>query len=308
MSGARAILIAGPTASGKSAAAIALAERLGGAVVNADSMQVYRDLRVLTARPSAGDEARARHALYGFVPAGEAYSVGRWIGDAARVLAELEKERRVPIFTGGTGLYFKALLEGLSPVPDIPEGIRRRWRALARDATGPELHDMLADADPQMARALRPSDPQRILRALEVIEATGRSLAEWRREPGKGVLRESETARIYVSPERDWLGERIEKRFDAMIAAGALEEVRALMAQELDPDLPAMRALGVAALAAHLDGRMTLEEAATQVATETRRYAKRQITWARRNMMSWEWISTQYSESLPDKIFSVIDV
>lgn len=308
MPGYRAILIAGPTASGKSAAAIALAERMGGTVVNADSMQVYRDLRVLTARPSPEDEARVPHALYGFVPAREAYSVGRWMEDAARALGEVEAAGCLPVFTGGTGLYFRALLEGLSPVPDIPDDVRRRWRGIARDASGPELHAMLAERDPEMARLLRPSDPQRIVRALEVMEATGKSLAEWQRQPGKGLLNEAETLRLFVAPERQWLVERIAKRFDAMIAGGALDEVRALMAQDLDPGLPAMRAHGVPALIQHLKGRISLEEASARVAAETRHYAKRQMTWARRNMMSWKWIEAKDSESLAHKIFSVIDV
>lgn len=308
MSRYRAILIAGPTASGKSAAAIALAEKLGGTIINADSMQVYSDLCVLTARPSPRDETRAPHALYGFVPASERYSVGRWLEDADRALAGAEVAGRMPIFTGGTGLYFKALLEGLSPVPEIPEEVRRRWSGLARDASPPELHAMLMQADPEMARMLRPSDPQRILRALEVMEATGRSLAEWQRQSGRGLLGEQETIRLFVAPDRDRLAARIAKRFEGMIAAGALEEVRALMEQKLDPALPAMRAHGVAALTDCLEGRITLEEASGRVVTETRRYAKRQMTWARRNMMSWNWIVAQDSESLLHKIFSVVDV
>lgn len=308
MSGYRAILIAGPTAGGKSAAAIALAERLGGRIINADSMQVYRDLRILTARPSREDEARVPHALYGFVPASETYSVGRWLADARAALGEARAAGRMPIVTGGTGLYFKALLEGLSPVPDIPEEVRGYWRGMARNANGPELHAALAERDPAMAEELRPSDPQRILRALEVIDATGRSLAEWRREPGRGLLGEAETVRLFVAPEREWLGERIAKRFDAMIAAGALDEARALMAQRLDPGLPAMRALGVAPLIRHLQGALTLEAAAERVAAETRRYAKRQMTWARRNMMSWDWLNEKESESLVQKIFSIVDV
>lgn len=277
-------------------------------MVNADSMQVYRDLRVLTARPSPVDAARVPHRLYGFVPASEAYSVGRWVEDVSRVLADLEGEGRVPVFTGGTGLYFKVLLEGLSPVPDIPDRVRQRWRRIARDTSGPELHEMLMDIDPQMGGALRPSDPQRIVRALEVIEATGKSLAEWQRLPGKGLIAERETVRIFVEPERDWLAERIARRFGAMIEGGAMEEVRALTAQHLDAELPAMRALGVSALADCLEGRITLEAASIQVATETRRYAKRQMTWAKRNMVSWKWLSAQDSESLLHRIFSVIDV
>ena len=193
----RAILIAGPTASGKSAAALACAERLDGVIVNADSMQVYRDLRVLTARPDEADEARARHALYGFLPAHEAYSGGRWLADVDKAIAQAESAGAIPIITGGTGLYFKALLEGLSPVPDIPPRIRSRWRRIARESGGPELHDLLKTRDPVMAERLRPSDPQRIVRALEVLEATGQSLAAWHEKPGEGFARLARRAADY---------------------------------------------------------------------------------------------------------------
>lgn len=308
MPGYRAILIAGPTASGKSAAALALAEQLGGTVINADSMQVYRDLRVLTARPTPEEEARVPHALYGFLLAADAYSVGRWLADAEGAVAEAEARGRVPIITGGTGLYFKALLEGLSPVPEIPARVRERWRRMARDVSGPELHELLKAQDPVMAQRLRPSDPQRIVRALEVVEATGKSLAEWQRRPGEGLFKEDEVMRILVAPERGWLAARIDARFDAMIEAGVLDEVRALKEQQLDPGLPVMRALGVAALMDHLAGRLTLEAAAERVKIETRRYAKRQMTWARRNMISWNCATEKDSERIVQKIFSIVDV
>ncbi len=304
---ARAILIAGPTASGKSSVALALAERLGGVVINADSMQVYEDLAVLTARPTPADEARAPHLLYGVLPARDPYSTGRWLADVGVVLADAEQAGQVPIIAGGTGLYFKALLEGLSPVPDIPPTVRERWRAAAATRDGAALHALLAERDPLMAARLRPSDPQRIVRALEVVTATGRSLAEWQSEPGRPLLDEAGVARFVIAPPREALAARIEARFGAMLGTGALDEVAALAAQDLDPGLPAMRALGVAPLMAHLRGELTLEAAAAQAVTETRRYAKRQMTWARRHMVAWEWIVAQDSESLAEVFFANID-
>jgi tRNA dimethylallyltransferase len=284
-----AILIAGPTASGKSAAALALAERLGGIVINADSMQVYRELSILTARPKIGDEARAPHRLYGTVPAGEAYSVGRWLEAAARAIEAAKLEGRLPILVGGTGLYFKALLEGLAPVPDIPPEIRADWRERAKALGAEGLYRELAACDPAMASRLKPSDPQRLVRALEVIDATGISLGEWQGGNASPVLPAETVAKLVIAPEREALYAAIDARFDAMIAAGALEEVRALAALGLDPGLPAMRAHGVRELAAYLGGACSLEEAVVKAKTETRRYAKRQTTWLRRFMQDWAW-------------------
>jgi tRNA dimethylallyltransferase len=284
-----AILIAGPTASGKSAAALALAERLGSTVINADSMQVYRELAVLTARPTREDEARAPHRLYGTVPAGEAYSVGRWLEDAARAIEEATSGGRVPILVGGTGLYFKALLEGLAPVPDIPREIRAAWRERAEALGAEGLYRELAARDPAMASRLKPSDAQRLVRALEVIDATGISLGEWQGGNASPLLPAEAVAKLVIAPEREALYAAIDARFDAMFAAGALEEVRALAALGLDPGLPAMRAHGVRELAAHLGGACSLEEAVVKAKTETRRYAKRQMTWLRRFMQDWTW-------------------
>jgi tRNA dimethylallyltransferase len=284
-----AILIAGPTASGKSAAALELAECLGGTIINADSMQVYRELAVLTARPDSEEMARAPHRLYGTVPAAEAYSVGRWLEDAAASIAEAKREGRVPILVGGTGLYFKALLEGLSPVRDIPPETRSFWREQS-ESLGPEgLYRALQSRDPVMAARLRPSDPQRVVRALEVIEATGVSLAEWQETAGAPVLHGDAVQKLVVAPEREPLYAAIDARFDRMMAAGALEEVRALVALHLDPGLPAMRAHGVHELVAYLAGATTLEEAVAKAKTESRRYAKRQMTWLKRFMANWAW-------------------
>ena len=283
----RTILIAGPTASGKSALALALAEQLGGVVINADSMQVYAELNILTARPSAVDLARAPHRLYGHVPAAEAYSVGRWLADVARELAAARELSRVPIIVGGTGLYFYALLHGLTPVPDIPLPVRTHWRAEA-ERLGPEaLHAVLAARDPVMAGRLRPSDPQRVTRALEVLDGSGRSLAEWARETGVPLLGEASVVRAVLMPEREDLYARCDRRFDLMLAAGALAEVEALLALGLVTEKPAMRALGVRPLVAHLRGELTLAAAAAQAKAETRHYAKRQTTWIRGRMADW---------------------
>jgi tRNA dimethylallyltransferase len=294
--GGKAILIAGPTASGKSSLALALAERLGGVVINTDSMQVYRELRILTARPTLEDERRAPHALYGFVSAADAYSVGRYVADAARALDDAYAKGLVPIFVGGTGLYFKALLEGLSPVPPVDEGVRARWRQSA-DALPPgELYRMLVERDRAMAARLDPSDLQRLVRALEVIESTGRSLADWQNESGMPVLVAGDTLRLMLMPDREVLRARVDARFNAMMEAGALDEARELAQLGLDTTLPAMRAIGVAPLMAAIRGEMSVEAAVEAVKAESRQYLKRQTTWLRRHMISWNDISKQELE------------
>jgi tRNA dimethylallyltransferase len=286
----RAILIAGPTASGKSAAALRLAERLGGTVINADSMQVYRELAVLTARPGAADLARAPHRLYGMVPSAESYSVGHWLAAAARAAGEVEGEGRVPILTGGTGLYFKALLEGLAPVPDVPPEIRAYWRDRAAAVGAESLYRELRERDPAMAARLTPTDKQRLVRALEVIDATSISLAEWQGAEAAPTLPPEGLVKLVIAPEREALYAAIDARFDAMIAAGAIEEVRALLALGLDPGLPAMRAHGVRELALYLRGDIGLAEGVSKAKTESRRYAKRQMTWLKRFMKDWDWV------------------
>lgn len=291
-----AILIAGPTASGKSALALELAERLNGAIINADSMQVYRDLRVLTARPAVEEEARLPHRMYGHVDAAHAYSAGRYAADAERAFAAVCSEGRLPIFVGGTGLYFQVLLEGLSPVPDIPQAIRSRWRDEAADTPADALHRRLRDTDPEMAARLAPTDRQRIVRALEVVEATGCSLADWQAQPGTPLIDAKDAAKLVIAPPRAILHERANTRFAAMWDAGAVDEVRGLLARDLDPGLPAMRALGVGAIQAWLSGACAREAALEKGQTETRRYIKRQLTWLRKNMIAWKWISTQQME------------
>src|ERR1700716_1298681 len=256
----KAVLIAGPTASGKSALALELAQKTGGVVINTDSMQVYRDLRILTARPTAAEEAQAPHRLYGHVDAAVNFSAGGWVADAAKVLAEARAQDRLPIFVGGSGLYFKALTRGLSAVPPIPPDVRVEIRArLQRDGVE-ALHAALMQRDPASAERLKPRDKIRIARALEVVEATGRSLTDWHRDGLPPLLRPGQFAGVFLSPDRDALYARIDARFDAMLQAGALDEVAALASRELDPLLPAMKAHGVPALLRHPRGEGTREE------------------------------------------------
>lgn len=307
MTDMRPILIAGPTASGKSALALRIAEETGGVIVNADSMQVYRELPILSARPSAADEARAPHRLYGHVPASEAYSVGRFVREAQGVLAEILGEGRRPVFVGGTGLYFKALLEGLSPIPAIPPAIREHWRAEADRKGAAKLHRKLLELDPVTASRLQPSDPQRIVRALEVLDATGRPLWEWQNEPGVPVVKAEDTVRLVVMPEREALTARSDRRFDEMMRRGALEEARGISKLGLDPALPSMRALGLRPLLAHLAGDLDREEAVAEAKAETRRYIKRQATWINGNMKSWNRLPAQQMESIGGDIVAFID-
>ena len=306
MSTSQPILIAGPTASGKSALALALAEALGGTVINADSVQVYRELNILSARPTPSDMARVPHMLYGFVPAAEAYSAGRFVIDAARAIADVRASGRRPIIAGGTGLYFKALLEGLSPVPPVPPDIRAHWRREGERQSAGDLYLHLTLRDPEMAASLHPTDRQRIVRALEVFEATGTSLAEWRRTQGTAVVGPAEAVKLVVLPERAVLNARAGQRFEAMMQAGALGEARALGALGLDANLPSMRALGVAPLIAAVRGGVSLDGAVRQAKAETRQYIKRQETWLKRHMITWERITEQETESITAKALAFI--
>jgi tRNA dimethylallyltransferase len=293
MTSSKPVLIAGPTASGKSALALGLAQEGGGVVINTDSMQVYRDLRVLTARPTPAEEAIVPHRLYGHVDAAVNFSAGAWVADAAKVLAEVRAQNRRPIFVGGSGLYFKALTRGLSAVPPIPTEIRDDVRArLERDGVE-ALHAELARRDPAAAERLKVRDRTRIARALEVVKATGRALTDWHREGLPPLLPPGEFTALFLAPGREALYARIDARFDAMLKAGALEEVAALAARNLDPLLPAMKAHGVPALTRHLRGELTLEEAATLGRVDTRHYAKRQFTWFRHQLPEFEWVAPE---------------
>jgi tRNA dimethylallyltransferase len=287
----RAVLIAGPTASGKSALALTLAEQANGVVINTDSMQVYRDLRIITARPTPDEEARVPHRLYGHRDAAINCSVGTWLDDAATALAEARHQSRLPIFIGGTGLYFKALLRGLSNVPPVPADIREAVRARIEQHGIEAVHAELARRDKVMGERLKPRDRARIARALEVIEATGRSLDHWHTHGLPPLLSAANVTAVFLAPERAELYARIDRRFAAMLGAGALEEVAALARRGLDPILPAMKAHGVPALIRHLKGEISLAEAATIGATDTRHYAKRQFTWFRHQLAEFAWVA-----------------
>ena len=284
------ILIAGPTASGKSALALEMALRHGGAIINADSMQVYRELRILTARPTPDEEAQAPHRLFGHVSVRDAYSVGRWLDDVAEALAWCTDAGRRPVIVGGTGLYFKALLEGLAPVPPVDPEIRIHWRREAGLRAAVQLHTVLAERDPEMAARLGPGDTQRIVRALEVIDSTGISLAEWQRRPGVPLVREADAECYVIRRPRAEVRHRVDRRFDAMVAEGALDEARAIAVLDLDPELPAARAHGLRPLLSHLRGEIDLAAAIEAGKLETRQYVKRQEIWIRRNMIAWKSI------------------
>ncbi|MGY3343075.1 MULTISPECIES: tRNA (adenosine(37)-N6)-dimethylallyltransferase MiaA [unclassified Bradyrhizobium] len=286
----KAVLIAGPTASGKSALALELALNVGGVVINADSMQVYRDLRIITARPTEDEQARVPHCLYGHVDAAVNFSAGAWVADAATVLERARAEGRLPIFVGGTGLYFKALTAGLSVVPPIPGEVRENVRARLERNGVEALHAELARRDPPAAERLNLRDRARIARALEVVEATGRSLLDWHHEGQPPLLPKDSFRAVFLAPERDELYARIDARFGAMLGAGALEEVEQLGARGLDPLLPAMKAHGVPALIRYLRGELGLEEAAAMGRADTRHYAKRQFTWFRHQLPEFEWV------------------
>jgi tRNA dimethylallyltransferase len=285
----RAVLIAGPTASGKSALALALAEALGGTIINADSMQVYRDLRIVTARPTAQEEARVPHLLYGHVDAAENYSVGRWCVDASAALAAVERAGRLPVVVGGTGLYFKALTRGLAAVPPIPPQIRAAVRERLEREGIAALYAELGARDAATARRLMPRDRARVTRALEVMLATGRSLTDWHAEGMKPALDAAAAVKLFLDVERAELYRRIDGRFDAMLGSGALDEVRALAWRGLDPALPAMKAHGVPWLIRHLSGEIDLVAAVEGAKRDTRRYSKRQGTWFRHQLPDWTW-------------------
>ncbi|HLP67077.1 MAG TPA: tRNA (adenosine(37)-N6)-dimethylallyltransferase MiaA [Rhizobium sp.] len=284
-----AILITGPTASGKSALALALAKRHGGVVVNADSMQVYDTLRLLTARPSDEEMEGVPHHLYGHVAAGAAYSTGDWLREVSEVLARLKAEGMLPVIVGGTGLYFKALTGGLSDMPQIPPEIRENLRQRLAEEGPAALYALLERDDPTTAAKLNPQDGQRILRALEVVTATGRSISEFQGKAGPVIVDPARAQKRIVLPERDVLYSRIDRRFSKMLDGGAIEEVEALLALDLPPEMPVMKAIGVSQIAAMLKGEMSREEVIEKASAATRQYAKRQMTWFRNQMdESWE--------------------
>jgi tRNA dimethylallyltransferase len=290
------VVVGGPTAGGKSAIALALATAFGGTVVNADSMQVYHELRVLTARPGPDEEAAAPHRLYGVLPAAEPCSAARWRDLALGAIEEARGQGRLPVVVGGTGLYLRALMEGIADVPPIPAEVRARARALLEGLGPAGLHASLAARDPATAARLAPGDAQRVARAWEVLEATGRPLSAWQAETG-GPPAGLAFLRVLVLPPRPVLYANCDRRLLAMIEGGALDEVRALAALGLDPALPATKALGVPELLAHLRGEASLEAAVASAQMQTRRYAKRQTTWFRNQ---WVRVHACHAESAQD--------
>ena len=282
-----AVLIAGPTASGKSREALALAQAINGVVINADSMQVYREAPILTAQPSAADKALAPHLLYGHVSVRELYSVGLWRDSAITACDRALAMGRIPIFVGGTGMYFSALTEGLADIPPVPDDVRDNARALLQDIGVEQLHARLAERDPLTASRLRPSDPQRVLRAYEVFEATGRPLAEWQEAPAAPVLKDKKLAAFVLDPPRPELRARIAARFEQMVERGGLEEAAAMTG--LDPALPAAKLLGLRPLQALAAGELTKDAALELAITATRQFAKRQMTWFRHRMPHYIW-------------------
>jgi tRNA dimethylallyltransferase len=286
------LLIAGPTASGKSALAQMLAKKLDGVIVNADSMQIYQDLRILSARPSRQEEQSLPHQLYGHINGAVNYSVGHYLEEVKPLLAG----ERPLIFVGGTGLYFKAMLEGLSDIPPVPDEVRAHIRAAYEHAPTADIHAALRSRDPLAAEHVRPTDRLRTLRALEVFEATGLSIRAWRERKAPALLGGQLVRKLFLWPDRAALYRAIDQRFEAMIKQGALEEVELLAERQLDPLLPVMRAHGVPSLIAFLKGEMTLEAAIVKGQADTRHYAKRQLTWFRHQMADWQALSPQQAQ------------
>ena len=288
-----AILIAGPTASGKSALALHMAKKTGGFIVNTDSMQVYDVLDLLSARPQSDELREAEHFLYGHVAPSVSYSTGKWFADVEALLSRADLRTRTPIFVGGTGLYFRALLGGLSQMPEVPADVREHWRNRMSEEGAEALHSALTELDPEIAATLRPTDSQRIVRALEVFEGTGKSLLHWQKNTGTALVDDASATKIVLLPDRKWLGERIAQRFNLMWDHGALDEVRVLNALHLDPALPAMKAIGVREISAFFSGEMTREDAIERSIIATRQYAKRQSTWFRNQLdVSWNVFSS----------------
>lgn len=285
-----AVLIAGPTASGKSDLAVRVANLLDGAVVNADSMQVYKDLDLLTARPDRSALEAAPHYLFGHVDGAIPYSVGHWLSDVHDVISKLWAEQKVPVIVGGTGLYFRSLTDGLAEMPVISDETRNRWRSKLNEEGAAGLHRILRRMDPIAAADLLPSDGQRIARALEVMEQTGRSIREWQKQTGAtGLLADKSITKVILQMDRTALRQRIARRFDQMMDLGALSEVKRLLARELDGDRTIMKAIGVPHLRSYLDGDTEYEDAVERAKIDSGRYAKRQDTWFR-NQMSDDWL------------------
>lgn len=301
----RALFIAGPTASGKSAFALKAAAAYDGVIINADSMQVYRDLSVITACPTLDEQQQMPHRLYGFLDATEVCSAAFWAEKAMNEIRSTWSAGKLPILVGGTGMYFKVLIDGIAKIPDIPADIRSAVRQQCK-SSGPEvLHAELTRLDPALAERLAPGDSQRISRAIEVVRATGVPLSEWQKNTEEGPMYpfdvEGSIEKYVLLPERNELYARCDRRFDLMLDWGGLDEVRELATRNLSTELPIMRALGVPSLMAHLAGEMTLQDAVEQAKMQTRRFAKRQLTWFRNQFSHWKTLNAQYSERYFDK-------
>jgi tRNA dimethylallyltransferase len=288
-------VIAGPTAGGKSGLALALAERMNGTIINADATQLYADLRVLSARPSPAEEALVPHRLYGVRDGACPVSAAEWAGMARAEIEAALAAGRLPIIVGGTGLYLETLIEGIAPVPEIDPGMREAVRAMTTE----DAAAALAREDGAMAAKLRPSDRQRLLRALEVVRSTGRSLAEWQAVRSGGIGESYKVVGLVVAPDRAARWAAAAARLDAMIVAGALAEVEALVARRLGPELPVMKALGVGPLSAHLRGHVTLDAALAQTLATTRQYQKRQMTWIRGRLGDWPVVAAPEGAAAP---------
>ncbi len=285
----RAVLIAGPTASGKSARALRTAQRNGGVIINADSMQVYDVLDVLSARPQPAELEQAEHFLYGFVPPQRRFSAGAFMDAVQDLLSRGELAGRTLIFVGGTGLYFQCLTDGFMAVPPVPAALVARIEKQVLPLSRSERKDLLGRCDPLMAERLREPDRQRLVRALSVLEATGKSLACWQDQEQKGVLDGFRLEKMVLNPDREVLNGRIVRRFETMLETGGVEEVRELLALDLDPSLPVMKAIGVREISDMLAGRISRNEAVERAVIATRQYAKRQRTWFRGRMKDWTW-------------------
>ena len=300
------IVVAGPTASGKSALALDVAEKFSGTIINADALQVYRELRILTARPSAAEIGRAPHRLYGILKADEPCSAGRWLDMARGEIAGAHADGRLPIVVGGTGLYLRALVQGLSAIPAIAEAVREEATRRHRDIGAEAFHAELAERDPETASRLAPSDRQRLIRAWEVHQATGRALSSWLADDSGSPPSDLRFLSMLVMPPRDALFAACDARFAQMTDIGAVDEVRTVSALNVPSEAPVMKAVGVKPLRRYLDGELSFAEASRLGARDTRRYAKRQVTWFRHQFEADHVISAQYSESLREKIFSFI--
>ena len=301
------LVVFGPTASGKSGMASDLALTFGGTVINADSMQIYRDLRVLTARPSEEEEAVVPHRLYGVLDGAEPCAAALWRDLAAAEIKSATAEGRVPILCGGTGLYLKAIMEGLSPMPEVPESLRERIRAEVASDSPVRSWERLQEIDPEAARRIEPMDRQRITRALEIYEATGETFSVWRNKPLDGPRVPHRFVTLALAPERKTLVARCNARLQMMLDMGGLDEVRALKLRALPLDLPIQRAVGVPEFSAHLDGEIDLESALEKARIATRRYAKRQMTWLKGHFIAQKILNEQYSQKISNEIFAFIE-